>query len=158
MSSFLTDVTHYWVFGCPSAYWYISIRRLCQSPIQNLECRISWQTLQPITLCCFCVLPKVFPSLRRDRGQTCDKVTYRHSKLSAPSRIVWYYLPTNSPSKIWSYFGKNEPLIWKKTENKCVQLVRGSFLLKYFLQNPYFNDPADNQINWTWMRKKVIFL
>ena len=57
-----------------------------------------------------------------------------------------------------SYFGKNEPPIWKKTENKSVQLVRGSFLLKYFLQNPYFNDPADNQINWTWMRKKVIFL
>ena len=29
------DVTHYWVFGCPSAYWYyISIRRLCRSPIQ----------------------------------------------------------------------------------------------------------------------------
>ena len=22
---FLTDVTHYWVFGCPSAYWYILI-------------------------------------------------------------------------------------------------------------------------------------
>jgi hypothetical protein len=65
---FLSDITHYWVFGCPSAYWYISIWRLCQSPIQNLECRISWQTLQPITLCCFCVPPKVFPSLRHDRG------------------------------------------------------------------------------------------
>ena len=31
---FLTDITHYWVFGCPSAYWYISIQRLYQSPIQ----------------------------------------------------------------------------------------------------------------------------
>ena len=27
----------------------------------------------------------------------------------------------------------------KKTGDKSVQLVRGSFLLKYFLQNPYFN-------------------
>ena len=31
-----------------------------------------------------------------------------------------------------SYCGKNEPL------SKSVQLVRGSFLSKYFLQNPYF--------------------
>ena len=30
-------------------------------------------------------------------------------------------------------------LIWKKTGDTSVQLVRGSFLLKYFLQNPYFS-------------------
>ena len=48
-----------------------------------------------------------------------------------------------------SYFGKNEPsrsvLIWKKTGDKSVQLVRGSFLSKYFLQNPYFS----------WLFKKL---
>ena len=31
-------------------------------------------------------------------------------------------------------------LIWKKTGDKSVQLVRGSFLSKYFLQNPYFKE------------------
>ena len=32
-----------------------------------------------------------------------------------------------------------EALIWKKMGDKSVQLVKGSFLSKYFLQNPYFN-------------------
>ena len=48
-----------------------------------------------------------------------------------------------------SYFGKKEPLTsWTllspvffpdQLGDKSVQLVRGSFLPKYFLQNPYFN-------------------
>ena len=32
-------------------------------------------------------------------------------------------------------------LIWKITGDKSVQLVRNSFLSKYFLQNPYFSYP-----------------
>ena len=48
------------------------------------------------------------------------------------------------------YFWKNEPLtsclpifsrsvlIWKKSGDKSVRLVRGSFFRKYFLWNPYF--------------------
>ena len=36
-------------------------------------------------------------------------------------------------------FFSRSALIWKKTGNKSVQLVGGSFLLKYFLQNPYFS-------------------
>ena len=35
-------------------------------------------------------------------------------------------------------FFSRSALIWKKTGDKSVQLVRGSFLSKYFLQNPYF--------------------
>ena len=33
----------------------------------------------------------------------------------------------------------NWDVLLKKTEDKSVQLVRGSFLLMYFLQNSYFN-------------------
>ena len=59
-----------------------------------------------------------------------------------------------------SYFGKNEPLTsWtllslvffqistdlEKKGDKSVQLVRRSFLSKYFLQNPYF---SDYRISW----------
>ena len=36
------------------------------------------------------------------------------------------------------YFVKNESLT-SRQGGKSVQLVRGSFLSKYFLQNPYFN-------------------
>ena len=51
-----------------------------------------------------------------------------------------------------SYFGKNEPLTTfvprffqiSTDLEKNVQLVRGSFLLKYFLQNPYFSDSCQN--------------
>ena len=69
---FLTDIIHYWVFGCPSAYWYyISIRRLCQSPIQYavcVFCRISWQTLQLH----FCTLWKDLFHIDGKRVQTRD--------------------------------------------------------------------------------------
>ena len=34
-------------------------------------------------------------------------------------------------------FFSRSALIWKKSGDKSVQLVRGSFLSKYFLQNPY---------------------
>ena len=36
-------------------------------------------------------------------------------------------------------FFSRSALIWKKTGEKSVQLVRGSFFRKYFLWNPYFN-------------------
>ena len=36
-------------------------------------------------------------------------------------------------------FFSRSALIWKKTGDKSVQLVRGSFLSMYFLQNPYFS-------------------
>ena len=63
-----------------------------------------------------------------------------------------------------SYFGKNEPLtsvfskisknggsvlIWKKTKDKSVQLVRGSFLSKHFLLNPYFNTSDQDLLTMT---------
>ena len=35
-------------------------------------------------------------------------------------------------------FFSRSVLTWKKTGDKSVQLVRGSFISKYFLQNPYF--------------------
>ena len=59
-------------------------------------------------------------------------------------------------------------LIWKKTGEKSVQLVRGSFFRKYFLWNPYFSCAAWNvfPINslmtststWSNIWKKVLSL
>ena len=45
---------------------------------------------------------------------------------------VEHFFPRFFPDQHWS------ALIWKKTGDKSVQLVRGSFLSKYFLQNSYF--------------------
>ena len=45
-----------------------------------------------------------------------------------------------------NYFG-----IWKKTGDKSVQLVRGSFLSKYFLQNPYFRLYTIYVLVWVWV-------
>ena len=57
--AFLTDVTHYWVFGCPRAYWYYQFGGSANHLFSMLcFCRISWQTLQPITLCYFCTQGK----------------------------------------------------------------------------------------------------
>ena len=39
---------------------------------------------------------------------------------------------------IYNHNFSRSALIWKKTGDKSSQLVRGSFLSKYFLQNAYF--------------------
>ena len=50
-----------------------------------------------------------------------------------------------------SYISKNEPLT-------SVQLVRGSFLSKYFLQNPYFNtEPEQLELDITWPMLEMYF-
>ena len=53
----------------------------------------------------------------------------------------------NEPLTSWTLFSAiffqistESALIWKKTGEKSVQLVRGSFFRKYFLWNPYFNN------------------
>ena len=55
------------------------------------------------------------------------------------------YFHWNEPLTSWTLLSpvfSRSALIWKKTgpcRDKSVQLVRGSFLLMYFLQNPYFS-------------------
>ena len=79
---FLTNVTHYWVFGCPSTYWYYISYQFGGSANHLFSmlcfCRISWQTLQPITLCyCFCAPPKVFPSQLCKCKGGCNRIRTR---------------------------------------------------------------------------------
>ena len=46
----------------------------------------------------------------------------------------------------------------KKTEDISVQLVRGSFLSKYFLQNPYFIDYGSfTQTQWLALKFKICY-
>ena len=56
------------------------------------------------------------------------------------------YFRKNEPLTSWTLFSPvffqistESALIWKKTGEKSVQLVRGSFFRKYFLWNPYFS-------------------
>ena len=48
--------------------------------------------------------------------------------------------------------GKNYS--WNKMGDKSVQLVRGSFLLKYFLQNPFPNGLLLEQQGWKFVSSK----
>ena len=48
-------------------------------------------------------------------------------------------------------------LIWKKTGEKSVQLVRGSFFRKYFLWNPYFINSNDTKNRSKNLQKDEIF-
>ena len=43
-------------------------------------------------------------------------------------------------------------LIWKKTGEKSVQLVRVSLFRKYFLWNPYFSKVSSQQYVYRWTR------
>ena len=61
-----TLLTNNWVFGCPSAYWLINLEALL------CFCRISWQTLQPMTLRYFCTRWKALFHIDGKRVQTRD--------------------------------------------------------------------------------------
>ena len=55
-------------------------------------------------------------------------------------------------------FFSRSVLIWKKTRDKSVQLVRGSFLSKFFLQNPYFNEVCTLQTFRLDMRNILVIV
>ena len=66
----LTDVTHYWVFDCPAQIDRSLFGGSANTLFSMLYfCRISWQTLQPITLY-YCLLYSVKGSLSHRQRQT----------------------------------------------------------------------------------------
>ena len=79
----LTDITHYWIFGCPSTYWYHQFGGCANHLFSMLcFCRISWQTLQPKTLSYLLYLAKGSLSHRKrqtgsNAGQEANCITLR---------------------------------------------------------------------------------
>ena len=72
------------------------IRRLCQSPSVS---RISWQTLQPITLCycVFCTQRKFLFHIGRKRVQTLTRGKLHHTQTPALDRLATW------TKKLWCY-------------------------------------------------------
>ena len=53
-------------------------------------------------------------------------------------------------------FFSRSALIWKKPGDKSVQLVRGLFLSKYFLQNPYFKQYLHYIFIWKQIYRAIL--
>ena len=108
----LTDITHYWVFSCPSAYWYhINSEAL---PITYSVCwvsRISWQTLQPITFCYFVLGKRLNFTWIAAKGFECGTKGKVH-RTQTPILTTWL----SGPSSTFFIWTKKNTLFYKK---KC---------------------------------------
>ena len=114
----LTDVTHYWVFGCPSTYWYyISIWRLFS--MLWFFCIIIWQTLQPITLCYFLYLAK-------------DSLSHRQWQTDLNAGLDSRPRPLGCLNQAWKmwFFGKINFLLGKKVPSSGALASGGAKSIK----------------------------
>ena len=100
---FKTDVTHYWVFGCPSAYWYIYIPNSETLPITYsvccVFCRVADNSTSHYTLLFLCSLRRRYFLLNFANNAKAAAAGFEHARGDLSSHSKPVALPTELPGR-----------------------------------------------------------